>query len=206
MTRVSSFGSVGFVLVCLHLLPVTSHTMTPSPTHIGFSGSLPVQEIQGNPEHWYCLFFLDGVLHWACAVILRNRLRQLGTIKDQALEATGTYKFLSIDSVHGNPEHSVLFVHIDTVLHWACAVFLRTLLRQLGLIKDQALEATGTKTPSIDLRNVPKSSAYQTFKSCHQINLRPSNQTCITSAERVKDIPAKTSIAVHHVHPPLPRE
>ena len=152
MTRVSSFGSVGFVLVCLHLLPVTSHTMTPSPTHIGFSGSLPVQEIQGNPAHWYCLFVFDKVLHWACAVILRNRPRQLGTFQDQALEATGT------------------------------------------------------KTPSIDLRNVPKSSAYQTFKSCHQINLRPSNQTSITSAERVKDIPAKSSIAVHHVHPPFPRE
>ena len=152
MTRVSSFGSVGFVLVCLHLLPVTSHTMTPSPTHIGFSGSLPVQEIQGNPAHWYCLFVFDKVLHWACAVILR------------------------------------------------------TLLRQLGTIKDQALEATGTKTPSIDLQNVPKTSAYQAFTSCHQINLRPSNQTCITSAERVKDIPAKSSIAVHHVHPPLPQE
>ena len=152
MTRVSSFGSVGFVLVCLHLLPVTSHTMTPSPTHIGFSGSLPVQEIQGNPAH------------------------------------------------------SVLFVHIDKVLHWACAVILRNRPRQLGTFQDQALEATGTKTPSIDLRNVPKSSAYQTFKSCHQINLRPSNQTSITSAERVKDIPAKSSIAVHHVHSPFPRE
>ena len=153
MSHVSSFGSVDFVFVCLHLLLVTSHIMTPSPTHISFSGSLPVQEIQGNPEH------------------------------------------------------SVLYVcHFETVLHWACAVFLRTLLRQLGPIKDQALEATGTKTPSIDLRNVPKSSAYQTFKSCHQINLRPSNQTSITSAERVKDIPAKSSIAVHHVHPPFPRE
>ena len=95
MTRVSSFGSVGFVLVCLHLLPVTSHTMTPSPTHIGFSGSLPVQEIQGNPEHLVLFVHFDTVLHWACAVFLRTLLRQLGTIKDQELEATGTYKFLS---------------------------------------------------------------------------------------------------------------
>ena len=99
MSHVSSFGSVGFVLVCLHLLPVTSHIMTPSPTHIGFSGSLPVQEIQGNPEHSVLFVHIDTVLHWACAVILQTVLRQLGTFQDQALEATGTYKFLSIDSV-----------------------------------------------------------------------------------------------------------
>ena len=123
MSRAFSSGSVGFVLVCANLLPVTSHFMTPSTTHIGFTGSSPVQEIQGNPAHWYCLFVFDKVLHWACAVILRTLLRQLGILQDQAVEATDTYKFLSTDSVHGNPQHLVLLLpHFDTVLYWEYAV------------------------------------------------------------------------------------
>ena len=39
MSRAFSSGSVGFVLVCANLLPVTSHFMTPSTTHIGFTAT-----------------------------------------------------------------------------------------------------------------------------------------------------------------------
>ena len=69
MSRAFSSGSVGFVLVCANLLPVTSHFMTPSTTHIGFTGSSPVQEIQGNPAHCVLLIrHFNTVPYWEYAV------------------------------------------------------------------------------------------------------------------------------------------
>ena len=153
MSPVSSFGSVGFVLVCLYLLPVTSHFMTPSTTHIGFTGSSPVQEIQGNPAQRVRLIRRsDKVPHWEYAV------------------SSGPF--------FGNPAY----------------------------YRTRYSRPPAPRLCPLICEDVPKTSAYQVSTSCQQISLRLPNQTCITSAERVKDIPAKSSIAVHHVHPPLPRE
>ena len=51
MSHVSSFGSVGFVLVCINLPTWTSHTMIPSPKLQWSDNPTSVHEIDSDDNH-----------------------------------------------------------------------------------------------------------------------------------------------------------
>ena len=208
MSRAFSSGSVGFVLVCANLLPVTSHFMTPSTTHIGFTGSSPVQEIQGNPAQRVRLIRrLDKVPHWEYAVSSGPFFGNPAYYRIRYSRPPAPTNFYHIDSVYGNPAHRVLLIRrSDTVPYWEYAVSSEPFFGNSAYYRIRYLRPPAPRLCPLICKEVPKISAYQVSTSCQQISLRLPNQTCFTRAERVKDIPAKSSITVHHVHPPLPQE